>query len=88
MTRWDGDSNECMYERCSMGGHANRVNYGVVEWVKRSTGRWFVHNERIGSEEFTIKVYMSEGPNRRGRPPGRWRDRVKKYICERGATRG
>ncbi len=35
------------------------------------------------------KVYVSlnVGPNSRGRLPGRWRDRVKEYICERGATR-
>ncbi len=58
--------------------------------MKRNTLRWFVHIERIGSEEFVKKVYMSEsvGPNSRGRPPGRWRDRVKEYLCERGATRG
>ncbi len=42
------------------------------------------------SEEFVKKVYMSENvsPNYRGRPPGRWRDRVKEYMCESGATRG
>ncbi len=40
------------------------------------------------------KVYMSEsvGPNSRGRPLVRWRDKVKEYMCEymceRGATRG
>ncbi len=28
------------------------------------------------------------GPNSRGRLIGRWRDRVKEYVCERGATRG
>ena len=28
------------------------------------------------------------GPNSRERLPGRWRDRVKEYMCERGATRG
>ncbi len=27
------------------------------------------------------------GPNSRGRPPGRWRDRVKEFMCEIGATR-
>ena len=37
MTRWDGESNESMYERCGMGTHANGVNYGVVEWVMRNT---------------------------------------------------
>ncbi len=25
-----------------------------------------------------------EGPNRRGRPLGRWEDRVKEYVSERG----
>ncbi len=40
------------------------------------------------SEELVKKVYMSESvcPSSRGRLPGRWRDRVKEYICERGAT--
>ncbi len=27
-------------------------------------------------------------PNRRGRPLGRRKDRVKEYMCERGATGG
>ncbi len=42
------------------------------------------------SEEFVKKVYMSggAGPSSRGRPPVRWRDRVKEYMCERSATRG
>ncbi len=40
-------------------------------------------------EEFVRKVYVSGGvgPDSRGRPPGRWRDRVKEYMCERGASR-
>ncbi len=44
----------------------------------------------MGSKEFVNKVYMSEsvGPDSRGRPPVRWRDRVKEYMYERGATRG
>ncbi len=31
-------------------------------------------------------MYLSsvEGPNRRGRPLGRWEDRVKEYMGERG----
>ncbi len=43
----------------------------------------------MGSEESVKKVSMSEsvGPNSRGRLPGRWRDRVKEYMCETGATR-
>ncbi len=34
------------------------------------------------------KVYVSEngGSNSRGWPLGRWKDRVKEYMCERGAT--
>ncbi len=89
VTRWDGDSNKSMYERSGMGSCVNEVNVGVVEWVKINTLRWFGHMERMGSEEFVKKVYMSEsvGSNCRGRPPGRWRDRVKEYMCERDATR-
>ncbi len=39
--------------------------------------------------EFVKNVYVSEieGPSRRGRPLGRWKDRVKKYMSERGASR-
>ncbi len=85
VTRWDGESNE----RCGMGSHADGVNCRVVEWVKRNTLRWFGHIERMGSEEFMKKMYVSEsvGPSSRGRPPGRWRDRVKEYMFERSATR-
>ncbi len=38
------------------------------------------------NEEFVKKVYLSsvEGTNRGGRPLGRWRDRVKEYVSERG----
>ncbi len=59
---------------------------GVVEWVKKSTLRWFDHIERMGNEEFVKKVYLSsvEGINRRGRPHVRWKDRVKEYVNERG----
>ncbi len=61
------------------------VECGVVEWVKRSTLRWFGHIERMENEEF-VKVYLSsvEGMNRRGRPLGRWEDKVKEYVSERG----
>ncbi len=47
--------------------------------MKRSTLRWFGHIERMGNEEFVMKVYLSsdEGTNRRGRSLGRWEDRVK-----------
>ncbi len=91
MTRWDGDSNESVYVSCGVENYANGVNCGVVQWVKRRTMlRWFGHIERMESEEFVKKVYTSESvdPNSRGRPPGRWRDRVEEYMWERGDTRG
>ncbi len=62
---------------------------GAVEWVKRHTLRWSGHTERMNSEESVKKVYVSEteGLDRRGRPLGGWKDRVKEYMSERGATR-
>ncbi len=69
-----------------MRGHGCGVGCGVVEWVKRSTLRWFGHIERMENEEFFKKVYWSsvEGPNRRGRPFGTWEDRLTEYVSERG----
>ncbi len=86
VTTWDGQS-KSMYEWGGMGTHANRGNCGVVERVKINTLRWFGHNEKMESEEFVKKVYVSKsvGPNSRGRLPQRWNDRVKDYKCERGA---
>ncbi len=57
----------------------------MVEWVKRSILRWFGHIERMGTVEFVKTVYLSnaEGTNKRGRPLGRWEDRVKEYVSER-----
>ncbi len=51
---------------------------GMGEKKKKSTLRWFGHIERMGNEEFVKKVYRSSvgGTNRRGRPLGRWEDRV------------
>ncbi len=68
-----------------MRGRGSEVGCSVVEWVKRSTLRWFGHIERMGNDEF-VKVYLSnvEGTNRRGRPLGRWEDVVKKYVSEWG----
>ncbi len=41
--------------------------------------------ERVENEEFVKKVYLSsvEGMTRRGRPLGRWEDKVKEYVSER-----
>ncbi len=62
------------------------VGCGVVESVKRSTLRWSGRIERMGNEKFVKKVHLSsvEGMNRRGRPLGRWEDRMKEYVSERG----
>ncbi len=50
--------------------------------------RWFGHIERMESEEFVKKVYVSEAlcPNSGGRTHRRWNDRARvqqKYMCER-----
>ncbi len=48
--------------------------------------RWFGHVERMENEEFVMKVHLSSvtGPNKRGRPLGRWEDGTKEYASERG----
>ncbi len=48
--------------------------------MKRNTLRRFGHIEKMVEE--IVKVYLSsvEGTNRRGRPLGRWKDRVKEYV--------
>ncbi len=87
VSRGDGLSNESVYERCGMRGRGSEVRCSVVEWVKWSTLRWFGYIERMENEEFVTKVYLSsvEDPTRRGRPLGRWEDRVKEYyMSERG----
>ncbi len=57
--------------------------------MKRNIFNWFRLTKRMKSEEFVKKVYMNEivGPDSRGRPLRRWKDRVKEYMCERGATK-
>ncbi len=56
VTRWKDESNESVYERCSMGDCATEVKCEVVEWVKRNTLSWFGHIKRIKSEEFKKSV--------------------------------
>ncbi len=58
MTRWDVESNERVYERRTMGSHANGVSCSVVDWVKTNSLRWFGHIERKGNEEFVKKVFV------------------------------
>ncbi len=83
----DGLSNENVYERCGMRRCESGVGCGVAKWIKRSTLRWFGHIETMENEEFIKKVHWSsvEGPNRRGWPLGRWKDKVEEYVSERGA---
>ncbi len=35
-----------------------------------------------------VREVLVEGSSRREKPLGRWKDRVKEYMCERGAGRG
>ncbi len=54
--------------------------------MKRISLSWFGLIDRMENEEFVKKVYLSivEGPNRRGRPLGKWEDKMKEYVSERG----
>ncbi len=84
--RWDGLSNKSVYERCVMKGRGSGVWCGVVEWVTRSTLRWFGHIERMGNEELVKRVYLSsvEGMNKRGKALVRWEGRMREYVSEKG----
>ncbi len=55
---------------------------GVVEEVKQQTLKWFGHVERMEEGKMTKRVHVSEieGGSIRGRPPGKWRDRVEEYV--------
>ncbi len=66
--------------------HESGVGCSGVELVKRSTLRCFGRIERMEYEDFVSKVFLSsvEGLRMRGRPLGRWEDRVKEYVSERG----
>ncbi len=58
--------------------------WAVVEWVKRSTLRYFGCIERMENKESVKKAYLNsvEGPSGRGRPLGRREDKVKEYVSE------
>ncbi len=56
--------------------------------MKKNTLRWSGHRERIKSEEIVKEVYVSESESESGRPLGRWRDKVKGYMCEGDKVRG
>ncbi len=79
-----------MYDRCGMRERGSGVECGVVEWVKRSTLRWFATSKGWEMRNLLRCSYLSsvEGPSRRSRPLGRWEDRVKEYVGERGVEMG
>ncbi len=75
-----------MYECCGMCYVGEGKKCGVVEEVKRQTLKWFGHMEGMEESKMTRRVYANEinGGNVRGRPPVKWRDRVQKYVREKG----
>ncbi len=56
VNRWDGLSNESVYERCGMIGRGSGVGCGVVEWMKRGTLRWFGHIEMRGKKKYRVNL--------------------------------
>lgn len=56
LTRWNGESNESVYQRCGMGERVIGIDYGVIERLKHSTLKWFGHVERMGNGEFTKRM--------------------------------
>ncbi len=85
VSRWDGESNETVYEEFGVGVTAKGVECGVVEWVKRGAPRWSGHAMRMGEYEFVKRVYVgrSEGGDVRGRPPVKRIKRMSEYWSER-----
>ncbi len=59
VSRWDRESNEDMYRRFGMSETAVGMDCGVVEWVKRSTLRWYGHVKRMNECDFTRRVFES-----------------------------
>ncbi len=66
---WYGDSSKLW------SGGTSEKKYIEMVWIY----------ERMKSEEFVKEVYVSDsmGSNSRGRSLGRWKERVKEYMCER-----
>ena len=46
MTRWEGESNESVYEICGMVPCANGMKCDVFQWVKMNSFKCFGHLER------------------------------------------
>ncbi len=90
VSRWDRESNEDTYWRFGMSEAAVGVDCGVVEWVKRSTLRWYGHKMKMNECDFTKSIYEStvEGKGVRGRPPVKWINRMEESWRERAGGRG
>lgn len=58
--KWDGKSNEIMYEKCGLGAEATGAEWGVAEKVKRYTLRWFRHMESVARWRIYMMVYGCE----------------------------
>ncbi len=77
VTRWEGESSAGVYESCNIGACEVVWSSGMgeKEIIEVVWPYW-------EDEEFVKKVYVSEieGPSRKGRPLGRWKDKVKEYV--------
>lgn len=56
VSRWEGETNETIYEGSGRGMCVNRLKRRVVEWVKVGTLRWFDPIKRMKNEELVKKV--------------------------------
>lgn len=85
MNRLDGPSNREVYESFGMEEQALGIDCGVVEWIKRSTLRWYGHVQRMDEDRMPRKIYGSQvsGTASSGRPPMVWEKKVEKYIEEK-----
>ncbi len=79
-----------MYGRFGMSETAVGMDCGVVDWVNRSTLKWYGLVTRMNECDFTKSVYGStiEGREVRERPPVKWINRVEEYWRERVGGRG
>lgn len=61
----------------------------ITIWEMVSPSNTPTNKMQIGLEELVKDVCMSEteGPKRQAGPVGRWKNRVKKYMSERGNGR-
>ncbi len=78
------ESNEDTYGGFGMSETAVGMDCRVVEWVKRSTLRWYGHVMRMNECDFTKRVSESTVE---GREEGREENREKREEKEKGGRR-